>query len=69
MTTTRPARTQPGQRRPTPEAAQPRSAFIARVPVARLFAAEHRNYILLLGTTIFLVAFGLVMVLSASSIE
>ena len=42
---------------------------MARVPVARLFAAEHRNYILLLGTTIFLVAFGLVMVLSASSIE
>jgi cell division protein FtsW len=43
--------------------------FIARVPVARLFAAEHRNYFLLLGTTLFLVAFGLVMVLSASSIE
>ena len=71
MTTTRPARTQQGQRRPAPETAQPRqrAPFIARVPVARLFSAEHRNYILLLGTTIFLVAFGLVMVLSASSIE
>jgi cell division protein FtsW len=39
------------------------------VPVGRLFSAEHRNYFLLLGTTLFLVAFGLVMVLSASSIE
>ena len=34
-----------------------------------MFAAENRNYFLLLGTTLFLVAFGLVMVLSSSSIE
>jgi cell division protein FtsW len=39
------------------------------VPVRRIFAAENRNYFLLLGTTLFLVAFGLVMVLSSSSIE
>jgi len=39
------------------------------VPVRRIFRAENRNYFLLLGTTVFLVLFGLVMVLSASSIE
>ena len=70
MSTTRLPRT----RRPTDQPPQQRGtrrgpAFIARVPVGRLFSAEHRNYFMLLGTTIFLVAFGLVMVLSASSIE
>lgn len=35
----------------------------------RIFAIENRNYFLLLGTTVFLVIFGLVMVLSSSSIE
>ena len=35
----------------------------------RIFAAETPEYFMLLGTTIFLVAFGLVMVLSSSSIE
>ena len=35
----------------------------------RIFATETRNYFLLLGTTLFLVVFGLVMVLSSSSIE
>ncbi|CAN5331957.1 putative lipid II flippase FtsW [soil metagenome] len=39
------------------------------VAVRKLFAAETPEYFLLLGTTIFLVAFGLVMVLSSSSIE
>lgn len=39
------------------------------VVVKRIFAAETGNYFLLLGTTVFLVAFGLVMVLSSSSIE
>jgi cell division protein FtsW len=37
--------------------------------VRRLFATETGSYFLLLGTTIFLVAFGLVMVLSSSSVE
>ncbi|MCU1543642.1 MAG: ftsW [Microbacteriaceae bacterium] len=35
----------------------------------RIFAAETSNYFLLLGTTLFLVVFGLVMVLSSSSVE
>jgi cell division protein FtsW len=42
---------------------------IALVAVRTLFRAETREYFLLLGTTIFLLAFGLVMVLSSSSIE
>jgi cell division protein FtsW len=55
------------RRRPNQPEGGPRSRpAIAIVPVRRIFAAEHRNYFLLLGTTIFLVAFGLVMVLSAS---
>ncbi len=37
--------------------------------VRRLFAAETGNYFLLLGTTLFLVVFGLVMVLSSSTIS
>ena len=51
-----------------PTAAAPRPA-VAVIPVRRIFAIENRNYFLLLGTTLFLVAFGLVMVLSSSSIE
>ena len=39
----------------------------ATISLGRSFAVESGNYFLLLGTTIFLVAFGLVMVLSASS--
>jgi cell division protein FtsW len=39
------------------------------VAVRRIFAAETPEYFLLLGTTLFLVVFGLVMVLSSSSIE
>jgi cell division protein FtsW len=39
------------------------------VAVRRLFDAEAPEYFLLLGTTLFLVVFGLVMVLSSSSIE
>jgi cell division protein FtsW len=39
------------------------------VGVRKLFAAETPNFFLLLGTTVFLVAFGLVMVLSSSSVE
>ncbi len=46
-----------------------RKPAVAVVPVRRIFAAENRNYFLLLGTTLFLVAFGLVMVLSSSAIE
>jgi cell division protein FtsW len=49
----------------TPESRPP----AAVVAVRRIFAAETPNYFLLLGTTLFLVIFGLVMVLSSSSIE
>jgi cell division protein FtsW len=54
-----------------PSAGNPaaRNPAVARVPVRRIFSAENRNYFLLLGTTLFLVAFGLVMVLSSSAIE
>ena len=65
MTTTRP----PARSRnppPPPEPQPPRAAVVA---VRRLFAAEAPEYFLLLGTTLFLVVFGLVMVLSSSSIE
>jgi len=63
MTTVRPPRPQ----QTTESAAQKTSA--ARVTVRRLFVAEGANFFLLLGTTVFLVIFGLVMVLSSSSIE
>lgn len=39
------------------------------VPLKRIFASEGSNYFLLLGTTLFLVVLGLVMVLSASFVE
>ncbi|PJJ55093.1 putative lipid II flippase FtsW [Compostimonas suwonensis] len=41
----------------------------ARISLGRLFRAETANYFLLLGTTLFLVALGLVMVLSSSSVD
>jgi len=64
MTTVRPPR--PQQRT---EPAAERASNAARVTVRRLFVAEGGNFFLLLGTTVFLVIFGLVMVLSSSSIE
>jgi cell division protein FtsW len=67
MTTTRPPRRQPPDRRPAAQPQpQPRTIVVA---VRRLFDAETPEYFLLLGTTLFLVVFGLVMVLSSSSIE
>ena len=68
MTTTRPPRRQPPARRPAgqPEPQQPRTVIVA---VRKLFDAETPEYFLLLGATLFLVVFGLVMVLSSSSIE
>ncbi|MDI2098243.1 putative lipid II flippase FtsW [Ruicaihuangia caeni] len=45
---------------------EPRTAVVA---IKRIFAAEGANYFLLLGTTIFLVVLGLVMVLSSSAVE
>lgn len=67
MTTRPPATRRPPRR--TDAATRSGRPAVAIVPVRRIFAAENRNYVLLLGTTLFLVAFGLVMVLSSSSIE
>ncbi|GHD76734.1 cell division-specific peptidoglycan biosynthesis regulator FtsW [Salinibacterium amurskyense] len=41
----------------------------ARVPVKKIFSAQSSDFFLLFGTTLFLVIFGLVMVLSSSSVE
>ena len=50
----------------TAPAGSPPAALVA---VRRIFATETTNFFLLLGTVLFLVVFGLVMVLSSSSIE
>jgi len=42
---------------------------LTRINLGRVFRAESTNYLLLLGTTLFLVLFGLVMVLSSSSVD
>ena len=66
MTTTRPPRTPD----PTPPAdRRRRGGASAVVKLTNIFRAETPEYTLLLATTIFLVIFGLVMVLSSSSIE
>jgi cell division protein FtsW len=62
MTTTAPRRSDA----PPPESSRPSGAIVA---VQRLFKAETPEYFMLLGTTLFLVVFGLVMVLSSSAIE
>jgi len=46
-----------------------RAGHTARITLGRVFRAESANYFLLLGTTLFLIAFGLVMVLSSSSVD
>ena len=66
MTTTRPPARSRNSPPPPPEPQPPRAAVVA---VRKLFAAETPEFFLLLGTTVFLVVFGLVMVLSSSSIE
>ena len=58
----------PQVRKPATPAAE-HHAPAAVVTVRRIFAAESANYFLLLGTTVFLVVLGLVMVLSSSSVE
>lgn len=54
---------------PAPEQSSRGDAPAAIVAVKRIFGAETGNYFLLLGATLFLVVFGLVMVLSSSSVE
>jgi cell division protein FtsW len=44
-------------------------AALSRINLGRVFRAESTSYLLLLGTTLFLVIFGLVMVLSSSSVD
>ncbi len=67
MTATRPSsRTPQPAATPSGDSTAPRAAVVA---VRRLFAAETPEYFMLLGTTLFLVVFGWVMVLSSSSIE
>jgi cell division protein FtsW len=83
-TTTRPVRRPPNRRSAPDRGAQPTAeqrtgpqpdltdggaTAVAVVRVRRLFALETSNFFLLLGTTVFLVLFGLVMVLSSSAIE
>jgi len=45
------------------------SLVSARISLGRVFAGESANYFLLLGVTLFMVVFGLVMVLSSSSVD
>jgi cell division protein FtsW len=69
----------PGPPRPTPARPNPRNRAVEKPPekpvptaivaVRKLFAAETPEFFLLLGATIFLLVFGLVMVLSSSAIE
>jgi cell division protein FtsW len=66
VTTTRPPARSESRAVPEPEGHRPPRAAV--VAVRRLFAAETPEYFMLLGTTLFLVVFGLVMVLSSSSI-
>ena len=49
--------------------APPRSAFTARITLGRVFPSASSNYYLLLGVTLFMVIFGLIMVLSSSSVD
>lgn len=64
--TTRHPRTHSQERRSLQSGPGPSSA---RIPLRRIFAAENSSYFLLFGVTLFLVIFGLVMVLSSSTIE
>lgn len=71
---TRAARQAQAQAHATPQTNVPTDAgrspgSSARISLGRVFTAESTNYFLLLGTTLFLVIFGLVMVLSSSSVD
>jgi cell division protein FtsW len=68
MTTTSPRRAPRSVSNPPPTTTESRPSA-AVVAVQRIFSAETPEYFIVLGTTLFLVVFGLVMVLSSSSIE
>lgn len=59
----------PRNRATKPETPEPRRGFAALVPIGRFFDEKHRDALMLFGTTLLLVGFGLVMVLSASAVE
>ncbi|MDQ1609869.1 MAG: cell division protein FtsW [Microbacteriaceae bacterium] len=61
---TRPPR--PGVQPPIAESTSGMSS--ARISLGRVFRAESSNYLMLLGLTLFMVVFGLIMVLSSSSV-
>jgi len=60
---------QPRVQRPELPGSDERKGTAAVVAVKRVFGAETGNYFLLLGTTLFLVIFGVIMVLSSSFVE
>jgi len=62
-------RERPGSAPETAETTTTTPGTTARITLGRVFKAESANYLLLLGTTLFLVIFGLVMVLSSSSVD
>ena len=73
MTTSLPRQQPRRTGKPTPPDAtgqrEHRSSGAAVVAVKKIFAAETGNFFLLLGATLFLVTFGLVMVLSSSAVS
>lgn len=72
MTTLRPENRRSPRAEPPPAdrtSSQETRGYAAIVTVRRIFGSESGNFYLLLGATLFLVVFGLVMVLSSSSIQ
>ncbi len=68
--------TTPPRLRPAPDGSDPEpgpgsrsGALAARISLGRAMNSESADYFLLLGITLFMVVFGLVMVLSSSSVE
>lgn len=65
--------TTPPRLRPAPDGSdserEPRAPLAARISLGRAMNSESADYFLLLGITLFMVVFGLVMVLSSSSVE
>ncbi len=69
MTTGPPrSRRMPDPRKPAPASASPSPPTVL-VAVKRIFWSENADYFVVIGATLFLVIFGLVMVLSSSSVE
>ncbi|WP_395243323.1 putative lipid II flippase FtsW [Agromyces sp. MMS24-K17] len=61
--------TVPPRTAPAKPGTDPAGVAAARIRLARLFQVESADYYLLLGTTLFLTVFGLVMVMSSSIVE